>query len=105
MERGCTKKKGRKFFCLFLQILILATLLISAADSQQKTTQEEQITQNPPDQAPPQEIQKPRLDYMSTFLSRTTGPLGLKEDQEFRHLLKQSKVKWAIRAGVRHILN
>jgi hypothetical protein len=54
---------------------------------------------------PPQEIQKPRYDYMSTFLSRSTRPLGLKEDPTAREILAQGVVKWAIRAGSRHILN
>lgn len=58
-----------------------------------------------PEETPPQEVQKPKLDYMSTFLSRTTAPLGLKEDQETTQLLRQSKAKWAVRAGYRHILN
>ncbi|MBP6909467.1 MAG: hypothetical protein KBC18_03465 [Candidatus Saccharicenans sp.] len=58
-----------------------------------------------PPQTPPQEVQKPKLDYMSTFLSRDTTPLGLKEDQEIRQLLKQSRSKWMVRAGVRYILN
>ncbi|MFO7733653.1 MAG: hypothetical protein R6X21_08390 [Candidatus Aminicenantes bacterium] len=53
---------------------------------------------------PPQEIQKPRYDYMST-LSRSTRPLGLKEDPTTRKILAQGVVKWAIRAGSRHILN
>ncbi len=54
---------------------------------------------------PPPEVQKPRYDYMSTFLSRSTRPLGLKEDPVARELLSQGPVKWAIRAGSRHVLN
>jgi hypothetical protein len=54
---------------------------------------------------PPPEVQKPRYDYMSTFLSRSTRPLGLKEDPIARELLSQGAVKWAIRAGSRHVLN
>lgn len=54
---------------------------------------------------PPQEIQKPRFDYMSTFLSRSTRPLGLKEDPTAKKVLSQGVVKWAIRAGTRHALN
>lgn len=52
-----------------------------------------------------QEIQKPKYDYMSTFLSRSTRPLGLKEDPALRKLLNQGAVKWAIRAGSRHVLD
>ncbi|HOI44698.1 MAG TPA: hypothetical protein PLX50_03695 [Candidatus Aminicenantes bacterium] len=50
-------------------------------------------------------VQKPRYDYMSTFLSRSTNPLGLKEDHITRELLKQPGTKWALRAGARNILN
>ena len=55
----------------------------------------------------PQEIpvKKPKYDYMSTFLSRSTNPLGLKEDQMLKKLLRQPRAKWAIRAGVKHILD
>jgi len=42
---------------------------------------------------------------MSTILSRNTKPLGLKEDPELEKLLKQSCIKWAIRAGKKHILD
>ncbi|MGQ9801472.1 MAG: hypothetical protein ACUVRL_07410 [Candidatus Saccharicenans sp.] len=75
------------------------------AVSPQENRQQEIVTQTPPGQPPPQEVQKPKLDYMSTFLSRTTSPLGLKEDEELRRLLRQSKTSWALRAGIRHILN
>lgn len=50
-------------------------------------------------------IKKPRYDYMSTFLSRNTKPLGLKEDLASKKLLSQSNIKWAIRAAERHILD
>jgi len=48
---------------------------------------------------------KPKYDYMSTFLSRNTNPLGLKEDPELEKLMKQPCIKWAIRAGKKHILD
>ncbi len=82
-----------------------ACLMTGQEANRQESRQQETVTQTPPDQVPPQEVQKPRLDYMSTFLSRTTSPLGLKEDEELRRLLKQSKTNWALRAGIRHILN
>lgn len=44
-------------------------------------------------------------DYLSSFLARSTQPLGLKEDQRLRQLLFQAPIKWAIRSSVRHILN
>jgi len=48
--------------------------------------------------------QKPTFDYMSTYLSRNTKPLGLEEDKEIKELKQQSAIKWAIRANVRHSL-
>jgi len=54
---------------------------------------------------PPQEVRKPSYDYMSSFLSRSTRPLGLKEDPAARRMLGQGSVPWAIRAGSRHILD
>jgi hypothetical protein len=52
-----------------------------------------------------QDIQKPKYDYMSNFYSRSTQPLGLKEDPALKRLLNQGSVKWALRAGARQILN
>ena len=61
--------------------------------------------QTTPPAPPPQEVQKPNYDYMSTFLSRSTHPLGLKEDPAARRMLGQGPVAWAIRAGSRHVLD
>lgn len=55
--------------------------------------------------ANPQIVKKPKYDYMSTFLSRSTKPLGLKENLALKKYLNQPSIKWAIRAGQRHILN
>lgn len=54
---------------------------------------------------PPQDVQKPKYDYMSTFPSQNTRPLGLREDPAVRRMLGQGSVLWAIRAGSRHILD
>jgi len=43
--------------------------------------------------------------YMDNFLLRDTKPLGLKGDRRLERLLRQPAVKWAIRAGARHILD
>jgi hypothetical protein len=48
---------------------------------------------------------KPKYDYMSTFLNRSTNPLGLKIDPELEKLLRKPGIKWAIRAGSKHVLN
>ncbi|MDD8031671.1 MAG: hypothetical protein PHQ25_06680 [Acidobacteriota bacterium] len=85
--------------------IIFGLTFLSLAFAQQIISPQERNIQTPPDQDISQQVQKPKLDYMSTFLSRTTSPLGLKEDEELRRLLKQSKTHWALRAGIRHILN
>lgn len=54
---------------------------------------------------PPQEVQKPSYDYMSNFLSRSTHPLGLKEDPAARRMLGQGPLPWSVRAGSRHVLD
>ena len=48
--------------------------------------------------------QRPKFDYMSTFL-RGRKPLGLKEDLIMKRLHKPPRASWAIRAGSRHILD
>ncbi len=53
----------------------------------------------------PQSTQKPKTDYMSSFLSRNTKPLGLKDNASLRKFLNQPSINWALRAGGRHILN
>jgi hypothetical protein len=42
---------------------------------------------------------------MSSFFSRDTKPLGLKEDQALQRLLREPAIKWACRTGTRHILD
>ena len=56
-------------------------------------------------QVDPQTSKKPKYDYMSTFLSRDTEPLGLKENVALKRYLEQPSIKWAIRSGKKHILN
>jgi hypothetical protein len=56
-------------------------------------------------QAAPQEAQKPNYDYMNNFRSRSTRPLGLKEDPALKRMLEQGPVRWAVRAGARQILD
>lgn len=48
--------------------------------------------------------QKPAFDYMSSYLSRNTNPLGLEQDKDIMELKLQPAIKWAIRAGWRHSL-
>jgi len=48
--------------------------------------------------------QKPAFDYMSSYLSRNTNPLGLEENKELRELRSQPAIKWVIRAGWKHAL-
>ncbi len=62
-------------------------------------------SQTTPQEPPPKEVPKPSYDYMSNILSRSTHPLGLKEDPAARRMLGQGAVPWAIRAGSRHLLD
>jgi hypothetical protein len=63
------------------------------------------VPQTSAQEAPPQEVQKPSFDYMDNFLSRSTNPLGIKEDPAARKMLGQGSVPWAVRAGSRHVLD
>jgi hypothetical protein len=54
---------------------------------------------------PPREVQKPSYNYMDGFLSRSTHPLGLKDDPAARRMFSQGPVAWAIRAGTRQVLD
>jgi hypothetical protein len=42
---------------------------------------------------------------MDGFLSRSTHPLGLKDDPAARRMFSQGPVAWAIRAGTRQVLD
>jgi len=53
----------------------------------------------------PQIKKKPKYHYMESLLERGTNPLGLKENLALKKYLEQSSIKWAIRAGKKHILN
>jgi hypothetical protein len=48
---------------------------------------------------------KPPTDYMSTFLSRNTKALGLKENKDLTRMMKQSSIDWAVRSTARHLLD
>lgn len=52
-----------------------------------------------------QDTQRPRTDYMTTLLARSTQPLGLKDDPRLQKYLSQPGIKWAIRSSRRYILN
>ena len=78
-----------------------AILSLILASSAVRPIEPQQASQ----ETPPQDVQKPNYDYMSTLLSRSTRPLGLREDPAVRRMLGQGSVPWAIRAGSRHILD
>lgn len=83
-------------------LLIFSILLLSISQKKFATSSFARITNSDPQEYP---VQKPKYDYMSSFLSRNTKPLGLKEDIALRKRLRQANIKWAIRAGTRHIFN
>jgi hypothetical protein len=89
--------KGKKLFQGGLAAVSFILLLgVPAGRSGAQTTSQE---------PPPREVQKPNYDYMSGLLSRSTNPLGLKDNPAVRRMLGQGPVAWAVRAGSRHILD
>jgi len=81
-------------------VLAGALLMLTAGPSELRPG-----AQAAPQEPPPQEVQKPSYDYMSNLLSRSTHPLGLKEDPAVRRMLGQGALPWAVRAGSRHVLD
>jgi len=88
-------------------VFVLLTLSVFLSRSQETRPPEQ--TNPPPESvpAPPEEYpaKQPKYDYMSSFFSRNTKPLGLKEDQALKKLLRQRGIIWAVRTQVRHILD
>ena len=93
--------KNKLFFVFFLLFLLS---LATSSDSMSKYTSTGMFATNHSEDAP-QSTQKPKYDYMSSFLSRNTKPLGLKDNAPLRKFLNQPSINWALRAGGRHILN
>lgn len=62
-------------------------------------------SQTTPQEPPPREVQKPTYDYMSGLLSRSTNPLGLKDNPAVRRMLGQGPAAWALRSCSRHVLD
>jgi hypothetical protein len=85
--------------------MVVVVLLLGAMPFQENKPPSPPQSKDTP--AVPQEysVEKPKSDYMSQILGRNTKPLGLKEDLALRRLLRQPAIKWAVRAGQRHILN
>lgn len=97
-----------KVLRLAVLFLLVVPLILPSAPGQDvpgkpKAKPEAELT--PPPDAQEVPAAKPAYDYMSTFLSRSTRPLGLKEDILAKKLLQQRATKWAERAGLRHIFN
>jgi len=90
-------------FFLLVVLLIMPSAPGQDAVNKPKAKPEAEVT--PPAQTQEVPVAKPAYDYMSTILSRSTRPLGLKEDVLARKLLQQRPTKWAERAGLRHIFN
>lgn len=85
-------------------LLLFVSLVPIAPQTRQEPSQE--ANPNIGDVSTQQDFRtrKPK-DYMSSFFSRDTKPLGLKEDQALKNLLRQRSIKWANRTGIRHILD
>jgi hypothetical protein len=93
--------KNKLFFVFFLFLLLSLTASSDSPGTHVFTGMS--ATKN--SEEDPQSTQKPKYDYMSSFLSRNTKPLGLKDNAPLRKFLNQPSINWALRAGGRHILN
>ncbi len=86
--------------------LIVLALSLGSSSAQESKPPPQKV---PPADAPlhPQEYpsERPKYDYMSSFFSRNTKPLGLKEDLAVKQLLEQPAIKWAVRTGQSNILD
>jgi len=89
--------------------IIFVFLALPAFFSRSQETQPPAQKSPPPETvpAPPEKYpaNQPKYDYMSSFFSRSTKPLGLKEDQALKKLLRQRGIIWAVRTRTRHILD
>jgi len=89
--------------------MIFVFLALPAFFSRSQETRPPAQTTPPPETvpAPPEEYpaKQPKYDYMSSFFSRSTKPLGLKEDQALKKLLRQRGIIWAVRTRIGHILD
>lgn len=89
----------------FLLVVLLTIPFSPGQEVPSKPKAKPEAELNPPPGTQEVPAAKPPSDYMSTFLSRSTRPLGLKEDVLAKKLLQQRPTKWAERAGLRHIFN
>jgi hypothetical protein len=93
---------------LLMGMMIILLIPLVFFPNQQESPPPSKPTQ-PPETlpAPPQEFpaKKSKFNYMNSFYSRNTKPLGLKEDQALKKLLGQKSIIWAIRTEIRHILD
>jgi hypothetical protein len=104
-ERIILNSMKKKLLMGMILVLLIPCLFLSMA---QKTSPPPKTAPSPESvPTPPREFpaKKPKYDYMSSFFSRNTKPLGLKEDLALKKLLRQKGIKWAIRTEIRHILD
>jgi hypothetical protein len=64
-------------------------------------------SQTTPGTGPQENIpaKRPETDYMRSFTSLNTKPLGVEVDKSLQRLLRQPPIIWAARAARRHILD
>ncbi len=93
----------RKKLLLIFFLFLLLSLTMSSVEINLHPFRELHAFKN--DDTEPQSVKKQEFDYMSSILSRNTKPLGLKDNLPLRRFLNQASIKWAFRAGGKHILN
>jgi hypothetical protein len=92
--------KNKISFIIFI-LFLFCLVFTSHGDSPSKDRFLVKTTATGPQEKP---TKKEEQDYMEKMLRRDTDPLGLKELTQTK-LLKQSSIKWAIRAGKKHVLD
>jgi hypothetical protein len=88
-------------FIIFI-LFLLCLAFTSRGDSPSKDCFLVKTTVVQPQEPP---TQKDKEDYIEKMLLRNLDPWGLKEDITLKKLLGQPKIKWAIRAGKRYVLD
>jgi hypothetical protein len=88
-------------FILFI-FFLLCLAFTSRGDSPSRDDFLARTTAVQPQEPP---TQKDKQDYIEKMLLRNLDPWGLKEDITLKKLLGQPKIKWAIRAEKRHVLD
>jgi len=93
--------KSKISFIVFI-LFIFCLVFSSRGDSPSKDLSQVEKTAIQPQEQP---TKKEKQDYIEKMMLRNTDPWGLKEDLALKKFLRQSSIKWAIRAAKKYILD